>query len=176
MTECSEIEAGGEVRTIKDATARQGVATNAAAIDEIKAVIPSSASAANKIATQEDIRPALDYINETPIQVTANVINPTIANEVYCYPKQKKIHFYLGSGIQQDLTVATFTLPEGFTFNQGGWGTIFQATARSGTTGSIMTIPVSLQISNRVGRLLLNERPQGYEEIRILNVTVFSHP
>lgn len=35
MAECSEIEAGGEVRTIKDATARQGVATNVAAITEI---------------------------------------------------------------------------------------------------------------------------------------------
>lgn len=35
MAECSEIEAGGEVRTIKDATARQGVAANAAAIEEI---------------------------------------------------------------------------------------------------------------------------------------------
>lgn len=35
MAECSEIEAGGEVRTIKDATARSGVAANAAAIEEI---------------------------------------------------------------------------------------------------------------------------------------------
>lgn len=35
MAEVSEIEAGGEVRTIKDATARQGVATNANAIEEI---------------------------------------------------------------------------------------------------------------------------------------------
>lgn len=35
MTEVSEIEAGGEVRTIKDATARGGVAANAAAIEEI---------------------------------------------------------------------------------------------------------------------------------------------
>lgn len=35
MAECSEIEAGGEVRTIKDITARQGVVANAAAIEEI---------------------------------------------------------------------------------------------------------------------------------------------
>lgn len=35
MAEVSEIEAGGEVRTIKDATARNGVAANAAAIEEI---------------------------------------------------------------------------------------------------------------------------------------------
>ena len=37
MAECSEIEAGGEVRTIKDATARQGVAANAAAIEALAA-------------------------------------------------------------------------------------------------------------------------------------------
>lgn len=35
MAEVSEIEAGGEVRTVKDATARQGVATNAAAIEAL---------------------------------------------------------------------------------------------------------------------------------------------
>lgn len=35
MAECSEIEAGGEIRTIKDATARNGVAANAVAIEEI---------------------------------------------------------------------------------------------------------------------------------------------
>lgn len=35
MAEVSEIEAGGEVRTVKDATARQGVAANAAAIEAL---------------------------------------------------------------------------------------------------------------------------------------------
>lgn len=35
MADVSEIEAGGEVRTIKDTTARQGVATNVAAIAAI---------------------------------------------------------------------------------------------------------------------------------------------
>ena len=35
MAEVSEIEAGGEVRTVKDTTARQGVATNAAAIEAL---------------------------------------------------------------------------------------------------------------------------------------------
>lgn len=37
MAEVSEIEAGGEVRTVKDTTARQGVAANAAAIEELAA-------------------------------------------------------------------------------------------------------------------------------------------
>ena len=56
MAECSEIEAGGEVRTIKDATARNGVATNAAAIAEIEKVIPSTASASNLLITQNEVK------------------------------------------------------------------------------------------------------------------------
>ena len=55
MAECSEIEAGGEVRTIKDATARSGVAANAAAIEEIVEKIPSNASSSNKLAAQSDL-------------------------------------------------------------------------------------------------------------------------
>lgn len=55
MAEVSEIEAGGEVRTIKDTTARQGVATNATAIEEIVAKIPASASVSNQMATQSDV-------------------------------------------------------------------------------------------------------------------------
>ena len=54
MAECSEIEAGGEVRTIKDATARSGVAANAAAIEEIVAKIPTNASSENKMITAAD--------------------------------------------------------------------------------------------------------------------------
>ena len=56
MAECSEIEAGGEVRTIKDATARNGVAANAAAIEDIEAVIPSSASSSNLLATEDEVK------------------------------------------------------------------------------------------------------------------------
>lgn len=55
MAEVSEIEAGGEVRTVKDATARQGVVANATAITEINEKIPSTASASNKMATLTDI-------------------------------------------------------------------------------------------------------------------------
>lgn len=55
MAECSEIEAGGEVRTIKDATARNGVAANADAIAAINAKIPASASSSNQMATATDV-------------------------------------------------------------------------------------------------------------------------
>lgn len=54
MAEVSEIEAGGEVRTIKDATARNGVAANAAAIEEINEKIPSNASSSNQMITIAD--------------------------------------------------------------------------------------------------------------------------
>lgn len=68
MEECSEIEADGEVRTIKDATARSGVAANVAAIEEIKAVIPSTASASNKTTTMTEVKTLL----ATPIKLLLN--------------------------------------------------------------------------------------------------------
>ena len=55
MAEVSEIEAGGEVRTVKDTTARQGVAANSAAITEINEKIPATASASNQMATATDV-------------------------------------------------------------------------------------------------------------------------
>lgn len=58
MTECSEIEAGGEVRTIKDTTARQGVEANAAAIANVNEKIPTSASASNKMLTEAYKKPS----------------------------------------------------------------------------------------------------------------------
>ena len=55
MAEVSEIEAGGEVRIVKDATARQGVAANANAIAGSNEKIPAAASASNKMATARDV-------------------------------------------------------------------------------------------------------------------------
>lgn len=66
MAEVSEIEAGGEIRTIKDTTARQGVAANADAIDEINKMIPSNASASNQMATQADLNQ--DTTSEITVQ------------------------------------------------------------------------------------------------------------
>ncbi len=48
MAEVSEIEAGGEVRTIKDTTARQGVATNAAEIEKLKEVYSTNETKTSK--------------------------------------------------------------------------------------------------------------------------------
>lgn len=71
MAEVSEIEAGGEVRTIKDTTARSGVAANAAAIDEIKAVIPSTASTSNQLTTASDLANKMD---KPPLSAGASII------------------------------------------------------------------------------------------------------
>lgn len=49
MAEVSEIEAGGEVRTVKDATARSGVAANAAAIETISARLNSTTRVARML-------------------------------------------------------------------------------------------------------------------------------
>ena len=103
MAEVSEIEAGGEVRTIKDTTARQGVAANAAAIDEIEAVIPSTASISNQLTTASDLANKMD---KPPLSAGASVITELTGK----YPKANspiswvadrqgfvKIH-YLNSG------------------------------------------------------------------------------
>lgn len=71
MAEVSEIEAGGEVRTIKDATARNGVAANAAAIDEIETVIPSTASTSNQLTTASDLANKMD---KPPLSARTDVI------------------------------------------------------------------------------------------------------
>lgn len=72
MAECSEIEAGGEVRTIKDTTARQGVTTNATAIAEINKKIPASASTSNQMATTSDLASKMD---KPPTSPSASVIS-----------------------------------------------------------------------------------------------------
>lgn len=82
MAECSEIEAGGEVRKIKDTTARSGVAANAAAIEAIEAVIPSTASASNKLLTKDDL-PTVGTIMESA-SITTN--NTTWATHTYTFP------------------------------------------------------------------------------------------
>lgn len=64
MAECSEIEAGGEVRTIKDATARQGVAANAAAIEELAAAFTPET-----IQTALTVNPALSGVQYTSNRV-----------------------------------------------------------------------------------------------------------
>lgn len=71
MAEVSEIEAGGEVRTVKDTTARQGVETNSAAIANVNEKIPASASSSNKLATAADIP------NITPLEQSIQTLGST---------------------------------------------------------------------------------------------------
>lgn len=53
-TTTNYIEIDGEGKYIEDTDAREGVATNAAAIEEINAKIPSNASSSNKMLTAAD--------------------------------------------------------------------------------------------------------------------------
>ena len=80
MTEVSEIEAGGEVRTIKDATARQGVAANAAAIEEINTKIPSNASSSNQMATASDLANKMNKPPASPIMVRVSELSGKYVN------------------------------------------------------------------------------------------------
>ena len=95
MAEVSEIEAGGEIRTVKDATARQGVAANAAAIEAIEGLIPSTASASNQMTTAADLANKQDKINGL--------------GNIYTTSAQFS---NLESGVQQRVSMA-FELPAG---------------------------------------------------------------
>lgn len=55
MANIHGIEVSGETYDLEDSNARQGVQTNANDIDDIQAVVPSSASSSNKLTTQNDI-------------------------------------------------------------------------------------------------------------------------
>ena len=76
MAEVSEIEAGGEIRTIKDTTARQGVATNANAITTINEKIPTSASASNKMLTEAYKKPSTITVTSVCSNGFATIIIP----------------------------------------------------------------------------------------------------
>lgn len=55
MANIRGIEVSGETYDLEDSNARQGVQTNANDIDNLEAVVPSSASSSNKLATENDI-------------------------------------------------------------------------------------------------------------------------
>lgn len=105
MAECSEIEAGGEVRTIKDATARSGVTTNAAAIDAINAKIPANASASNKLVATSDISSIIN------LAMGGGLEQPFITKQIILRGDIKGITFQLfdknQTGLSMDLSAIT---------------------------------------------------------------------
>lgn len=106
MAECSEIEAGGEVRTIKDTTARSGVAANAAAIEEINEKIPAAASASNKLLTKDDL-PTVGTVMESA-NITTN--NTTWETHTYTFPSN------IGAGKWQLYVKVESTITEDILF------------------------------------------------------------
>lgn len=61
MANIHGIEVSGETYDLEDSNARQGVQTNANDIDDIQAVIPSSASSSNKLAPEDSVLPISAY-------------------------------------------------------------------------------------------------------------------
>lgn len=131
MAECSEIEAGGEVRTIKDATARNGVAANADAIAAINTKIPANASASNKMATTADLANKQDKIYGL--------------GNIYATSGQFS---NLESGVQQSFPMA-FDLPAGsYVFYMG----VLLSTNAIGSyrfyASLAASVPISMPLSN----------------------------
>ena len=106
MAEVSEIEAGGEVRTVKDTMARQGVAANAAAIAEINEKIPSTASASNKLLTKNDL-PTVGTVVESANITTSNT---SWTAHTYTFPSN------LGAGKWQLYVKVVSTVTEDILF------------------------------------------------------------
>lgn len=111
---------------------------------------------------------------ETPIIVQATMVGETIGHEVKCYPKSFKIQLYLGGTLDSSRKLCSFTLPTGMVFRVGSWGTSFIGMARNTTTGVVVPVLLSMDISNGVATLRAEDVPSGYTEIRVLNVTLFS--
>lgn len=92
MAEVSEIEAGGEVRTIKDATARSGVAANTDAIAAIQNVIPSGTTADNKLVNASQLSDArkADKITWSPKEIILENIPPSDYRTITIQPSLNK--------------------------------------------------------------------------------------
>lgn len=143
MAECSEIEAGGEVRTIKDATARQQIQS---------------------------------YIEEVPIKITATVITPGVGNTVYYYKLKRKLKILIGGLINSDGLLATFQLPEGESFNIGGWGTAFAVTLRNSASGSLSAGIATINQVDKTYKITVFPYIAGQNEVRILNEDITELP
>ena len=92
MAEVSEIEAGGEVRTIKDTTARQDVAANAAAINSIQEVIPSGTATNNKLVNASQLSDArkADKIIWSPKEILLENVPPSDYRTTIIQPSLNK--------------------------------------------------------------------------------------
>lgn len=92
MAECSEIEAGGEVRTIKDTTARNGVAANTDAINSIQEVIPSGTTTNNKLINESQLSDArkADKIIWSPKEIVLENVPPNDYRTTIIQPSLNK--------------------------------------------------------------------------------------
>ena len=143
MAECSDIEAGGEVRTIKDATAGQQIQS---------------------------------YIEEKPIEITATVTTPGVANRVFYYKLKRKLKILIGGLIDSNGLLATFQLPEGESFNMGAWGTTLAVTLRNPASGLLSTGIAIISKVDKTYKITVSPYIAGQNEVRILNVDITELP
>ena len=119
------IEVSGDTYDIEDSQARQDLQTAESDIDGIERKIPSSASASNKLVTQEDIPTVTDSIAQ-------NNVNPVSSRGVFSRLGQ---HFKVVEGTTS-VTVAfqafQVALLQGYVNGVGAFFAVAECTSRNG--------------------------------------------
>lgn len=113
MANIRGIEVAGETYDIEDTNARQGVETNANDIDNIQAVVPSSASSSNKLATANEVQEVDNKIKKRKtgsIRFTCNADSWTTANVTFDTPLESADYdVFLESGSSSYVHVQNVT-------------------------------------------------------------------
>lgn len=169
MADVKIIDIDNEQWNMKDQNARDRIL-------EVENLIPNTASTSNKLITQQDLKPALDFVEEEPVTINANMSNQTIDNKIYYYEKQKKLFFYMGGKTDSNYILATFSLPAGKNFNIGSWNMVFSIFARNQNTGGLIPATGLITKNNNVYSIYAYTPDANFNEFRALGSVIFEKP
>lgn len=169
MADVKIIDIDSEQWNMKDQNARDRILA-------VENLIPNTASTSNKLITQQDLKPALDFVEEVPVTIHANMANITISDLIYYYEKQKRLYFYLGGRTDNNNLLATFSLPAGKDFKLGGWNMLVSIYARNPNTGSLIPATALLYKNNGVYCIEAYTPDLDFIEFRALGSVIFAFP
>lgn len=157
MADVSVINIDGEERNIKDATAR----TDITSLDRRLTQLNNSLTSVTQI--------NFSFMSGFTSSIGKSVF--------YNFATKRMIFSSVGAGyssstIPPGVHFADVATPSGFSI--GPWGTVINAVARNPVTGVFVTAPLIL--FNDSSLYTTSILPDGYNEIRILNQSIFSFP